>query len=361
MTTTASTTSRHVLVVGGHGATGSGVVDAALRRDNFKVSTAGRRPAPDHLLDGRAAPPHVTIDLQTAVGPDAKPEGLSDVTDLVFCAYLHRPTMAEAVGPNVAMLKNILAHLSAAAAPLRRVVLVGGGKSYGPHLGPYRTPAKESDPRVMGPIFYDDQEDVLRSWSAETGGSWTVVRPDAMVGPSLGSPMNLVTGIATFALISKQRGLALRFPGSFEAWNALHQVTDADIFGDAVLWALTSDASRNEIFNVTNGDNFRWKHLWHDIARFFDMAVEEPQPMSLVTQMADKEPEWDRIVEQSGLAPTAWSDIASWPFLDGVLNIPFDMVQSTIKIRQAGFGDCVDTHESFLRQLARLRSARLIP
>ena len=361
MPTTETTIPRHVLVLGGYGATGSGVVDAASRHDGFRVSTAGRRAAPKILLNGRAAPPHFTIDLMQTVDAGTKIDGLSDVTDLVFCAYAHMPTMAECVAPNVAMLTNILSLLAQAGAPLQRVVLTGGGKSYGPHLGPYKTPAKESDPRVMGPIFYEDQEGVLRDWSAKTGGSWTVVRPDGVVGLSLGSPMNLITGIATFALVSKQRGLALRFPGSFDAWNALHQVTDADIFGDAVFWALGSDEARNEIFNVTNGDNFRWKHLWHDIAGFFDMAVEEPQPMSLVTQMADKEADWNLIVEQHGLVPTVWSDIASWPFLDAIFNIPFDMVQSTIKVRQAGFGDCIDTHQSFLRHLARLRSARLIP
>jgi hypothetical protein len=43
------------------------------------------------------------------------------------------------------------------------------------------------------------------------------------------------------------------------------------------------------------------------------------------------------------------------------LNIDFDMVQSTITIRQAGFNDCIDTHESLINQLDRLRTAKLIP
>jgi hypothetical protein len=34
---------------------------------------------------------------------------------------------------------------------------------------------------------------------------------------------------------------------------------------------------------------------------------------------------------------------------------------STIKIRQAGFADCIDTHQSFRRQLTRLRDMRIIP
>ena len=34
-----------------------------------------------------------------------------------------------------------------------------GGKAYGSDLGPYKTPAREDDPRLMSPNFYYDQED----------------------------------------------------------------------------------------------------------------------------------------------------------------------------------------------------------
>jgi hypothetical protein len=36
-------------------------------------------------------------------------------------------------------------------------------------------------------------------------------------------------------------------------------------------------------------------------------------------------------------------------------------IQSTTKIRQAGFADCSDTHQSFTRQLTRLRELRIVP
>jgi hypothetical protein len=34
---------------------------------------------------------------------------------------------------------------------------------------------------------------------------------------------------------------------------------------------------------------------------------------------------------------------------------------AAVKIRQAGFADCIDTHQSFRRQLTRLREMRIIP
>ena len=48
-------------------------------------------------------------------------------------------------------------------------MLIGGGESYGERLGPYKTPAKESDPRFLGPIFYNEQEDLLAD-RARRGG-----------------------------------------------------------------------------------------------------------------------------------------------------------------------------------------------
>jgi predicted dithiol-disulfide oxidoreductase (DUF899 family) len=38
-----------------------------------------------------------------------------------------------------------------------------------------------------------------------------------------------------------------------------------------------------------------------------------------------------------------------------------ETILSTIKIRKAGFADCIDTHQSFRRQLTRLRDLRIIP
>ncbi|MGF6492164.1 nucleoside-diphosphate-sugar epimerase [Luteibacter sp. 621] len=352
---------RKVLVTGGYGVSGTGVVEAALAHPSFVPVTAGRRPAPDALLGGRTPPEHVRVDLLDADATHAAFADLSGVTDVAFCAYLEGRSAAETVAPNVRMLENTLNALARSGAKVGRVVLMGGGKSYGAHLGPYKTPAKESDPRHLPPQFYEAQEDALRAWAAQNGATWTILRPDGIIGPSLGSPMNILTGIATYAAVCKEFGVPFRFPGSPQAWSALHQVTDADLLGRATLWALESDAARDEVFNVTNGDHYRWKHLWADLARFFDIPVEEPQPIPLAEYMADKGPVWDAIVKRHGLVPTSWSEIAAWPFVQGIVNVGFDLVQSTVKIRQAGFGECIDTHQSYLGHLQRLRDARLIP
>ena len=53
---------------------------------------------------------------------------------------------------------------------LRHVTFYQGGKAYGADLGPFKTPAREDDPRLMPPNFYYDQEDFLRSDSRENHG-----------------------------------------------------------------------------------------------------------------------------------------------------------------------------------------------
>ena len=74
------------------------------------------------------------------------------MTHLVFGAYVERPTLAEQVTANVALLRNTLEG-SRPGAPLRHVMLPQGMKAYGAHLGYMKTPAKETDPRLLGPNF----------------------------------------------------------------------------------------------------------------------------------------------------------------------------------------------------------------
>jgi len=201
----------------------------------------------------------------------------------------------------------------------------------------------------------------VAEWADKNGASWTVLRPHLVMGPSLNSPMNLVTGLATYAAMSRELGLPLRFPGIKEGWNSLQETTDAELFGRATLWALGEDKARNEIFNVSNGDVYRWRQLWNELAAFYDLPIAEPLAMSTVSEMSEKAPLWDSMVARYGLHATLYEQIANWAFVDWMLNFREETILSTIKIRQAGFADCIDTHQSFKRQLNRLRAMCIIP
>src|SRR5258705_10722509 len=248
----APVTKRHILLVGPYGVFGTGVVDAVAENPQWDITTAARRPVPTYRE--HAAPPHVSVDLMDREGTTKSFSSLDKVTDLVFAAYVEKPTMAETVEPNARMLRNTLEALAARNVPLRRIVLAGGAKSYGFSLGAFNAPAKETEPRLIAPIHYHQQEDIVAQWAAKNGPSWTVLRPHLVMGPSLNSPMNLVTSLATYPAMTRELGLPLRFPGTKEGWNTLQETTDAELFGRATLWALGEDKARNEIFNVSNGD-----------------------------------------------------------------------------------------------------------
>jgi DNA-binding transcriptional MocR family regulator len=66
------------------------------------------------------------------------------------------------------------------------------------------------------------------------------------------------------------------------------------------------------------------------------------------------------MVARYGLHPTPHDQIANCAFVDWMLNFGEQTIQSTIKIRQAGVADCIDTHQSFRRQLTRLRELRIV-
>ena len=350
---------REILLVGPYGVLGTGVVDAVSADPSWRIITAARRPIPAYRSDTAAR--HIAVDLMDREGTIQAFSKLDTVTDLVFAAYVEKPTMAETVEPNATMLKNTLDALAARNLPIRRIVLAGGAKSYGFSLGAFNAPAKETEPRLIAPIHYHQQEDIVAEWAAKNGSSWTVLRPHLVMGPSLNSPMNLVTGLATYAAMSRELGLPLRFPGSREGWNTLQDTTDAELFGRATLWALGEDKARNEIFNVSNGDVYRWRQLWNELATFYNIPVAEPLAMSTVSEMSEKTPLWNAMVARYGLHATPYEQIANWTFVDWMLNFREETILSSVKIRQAGFAECIDTHKSFTRQLTRLRDLRIIP
>ena len=135
---------RQILIVGPYGVLGTGVIDAVAENPKWGITTAARRPAPTYRT--QAAPPHISVDLMDREGTTKAFSSLNKVSDLVFAAYIEKPTMAETVEPNASMLKNTLHALAARNVPLQRIVLAGGAKSYGFSLGAFNAPAKETEP-----------------------------------------------------------------------------------------------------------------------------------------------------------------------------------------------------------------------
>lgn len=349
-------TKRTALVTGATGLMGGYLLQHLIEQGGSDIVTVSRR-KPDVPGEYR----HVAADLLDRADVERKLGSLRDVTHVFYSAYVERADPREQVEANTSMLVNLVDIIDAVSPVLEHVNLSEGTKWYGNHLGPFKTPAKEDDPRHMPPNFYYDQQDYLEQKQKGKRWSWTAVRPHAVCGFSTGGPMNLTLAIAVYANISKALGLPLSFPGKAGAYTALYQCTDAALLAKGTAWMATEPKAANQAFNITNGDIFRWQHLWPKFAEFFGMELAAPRHMPLARAMADKGPVWDRIVAEHGLRPHSYQEIVAWGYPESVFNSDYDIVSSTSKARQLGFHEMVDSEEMFLRMFAEFRRDRIIP
>jgi nucleoside-diphosphate-sugar epimerase len=356
---------KKILIVGGLGAVGRSAREHLETLPDWDVVGVSRR-SPD--FPTRAA--WVPVDLRDRDAVAAQLGALTDITHIAYAAVWEKTDVTrgwaeqEHVEVNLAMLRNVVEVVEAASPGLlRHITLMQGTKAYGGHLGPFRMPARETDPRYMGPNFYHDQMDWLAARQRRgKGWSWTILRPQLVCGIAVGSPLNIITAMGVFAAISREQGIPLRFPGGPAR---VGEATDARLIARAMEWAGTTEACANQIFNITNGDVYLWENVWPRLAAVFGMELAPPHPFSLARVMPENEKVWDAIVQKYGLHPYSYREIVpSWQFADFLLGYgqrPNPHHMSTIKIRKAGFADCVDTEEMFVELLSELQRRRILP
>ena len=349
-------TKRTALVTGASGLVGGYLLKHLLDQGGWDIVAVSRR-KPDMPGNYR----HIAVDLLDPADCTSKLGHLKEVSHIFFVAYIERSDPRELVTANLGMLVNLVETIEAVSPVLEHVHLSEGTKWYGNHLGPFKTPAKEDDPRHMPPNFYYDQQDFLEQRQKGKRWGWSTVRPHAVCGFSTGGPMNLTLAIAVYAAISKELGLPLSFPGKPGAYSALYQCTDAALLAKAITWMATEPKAANQAFNITNGDLFRWQNLWPRFADFFGMELAPSRYISLGRTMADKGPVWDRIVAKHGLQAHSYNEIVAWGYPENVFASDYDIVSDTGKARRLGFHDLVDSEEMFLRMFTEFRGNRIIP
>ncbi|MEK5057921.1 NAD-dependent dehydratase [Paenibacillus sp. FSL H7-0326] len=344
------------LVVGANGVIGRNLIDYLLTLPEWNIIGVSRRGGKnaDRLR-------YVAADLLNEEDTFEKLGNLTTVTHIFYAAYQDRPTWAELVPPNLAMLVNVVNAIEPIAPNLAHISLMQGYKVYGAHLGPFKTPARETDANHMPPEFNIDQQQFLEERQPGTSWTWSALRPSVVSGFALGNPMNLAMVIAIYASMSKELGLPLRFPGKPGAYNSLLEMTDANLLARATVWAATDERCANQAFNITNGDLFRWNELWPKIAKFFELETAPPLPMALEVVMADKEALWDSMVEKYDLMKNSYKDVSSWKFGDFVFSWDYDFFADSSKSRRFGFHEFVDTEKMFMDIFEQFRQRRVIP
>ena len=345
------------LVAGAGGAASKRLIEVLLADPDWSVIALARSP--------RASGGHLTavsVDLLDREACVRVLAGHRGVTHIFYTARAkHGETGVESVEENVAMLRNVLDAVEPVAAGLEHVHLVEGTKYYGMHLGPFRTPARENDPRSATPNFYYDQQDLLEQRQRGRNWAWSASRPTFIYDFAPERARNAVTVIGAYAALCHELGLPLDFPGTAAAFDSRRDLTDASLLARAMKYIAVTPACRNEAFNVANGDVVTWRELWPGIAAHFGIAAGEARPFSLNAWVRDKQPVWATIVRNHGLAETRLDEVADWAFADFHWAHGYDVVSDPTKLRAAGFPETIDSGEMLLGHLQRYREAKILP
>jgi hypothetical protein len=241
-----------------------------------------------------------------------------------------------------------------------------GTKAYGVHVRPIAIPAREDrDEMREEPNFYWLQEEFLKARQRNSDWHWTILRPQIIFGESFGSAMNLIPALGTYAAMLREDGLPLTYTGG--APNLMEAV-DADLLARAIKWAGEAPAARDQAFNITNGDVFLWRSVWPAIANALGMQLGGDAPFSLALEMPPRAQDWERIRAKYRLVSPPLADFVglSFQYADSCLGYDDERrgdpaLVSTVKLRQAGFHEFIDT-EMMLRKWFRIfQEKRYLP
>ncbi|MGB7486527.1 MAG: SDR family oxidoreductase [Phormidesmis sp.] len=303
---------------------------------------------------------HISVDLLDSDAVDAAAEKFSDITHIFYGVLAPSDDPKEEADLNARMFETLLKTVDRVSPNFERVIFLQGGKVYGAHLGVYKSPAKEDDSRHFPPNLYFRHEDFAKAFSAAKDWGWTALRPDIVIGHSVGSAMNMGNLIGVYASLCKELGLDLHFPGSAKAYEILVNTCDSDLVAMAADWAIAQKA--DGAFNITNGDVFRWKHVWPQIADHFGLKVAEPQPFDMQTRLSAQSEVWSGMVEKYGLEKHDVLDLGQGSFGDFIFNVEADAIFDVNKARRAGFQVMNrDSGQSFIRHFEAMQAAKLIP
>ncbi|PTB72171.1 hypothetical protein M440DRAFT_1342790 [Trichoderma longibrachiatum ATCC 18648] len=402
MSSVSAIANRTALVFGASGITGWAIAREAL---TYPTATTFRRVIgvtnrpldrvkaflPD---DSRLTLAHgvdLTASVDDVVAKLADIDGIEDVTDVYFAAYIQPAGTSDFAGfdilkeINVRILETAVEAVERVSKRLRFWTLQTGGKSYGfvhvPQLGFPKVPAKETAPRIPQPfrdqVFYYAQHDALQKLSAEKNWRFAEIRPDLVIGfvPGGGNAMNYVQALGIFLSFYAYREKdssggkkSLPYPGPPAAYNShyteIGQITlaRAHIFASGL-----EGASNGEIYNVgdsptTRGNN--WAEKWASICDMFGLEgipPEETASFSVAAYMAQHRDEWGNFETHHGLMHGIIQR-TSWEFMDVLTSLPvFDRQYDLTKARAAGFESRSDVLKSYEEAFALMRAAKMIP
>ncbi len=363
-----STATPTVAVIGASGLVGTAAVEHFLDEGWDVLAISRRRPE----VSSPRPFEHLAVDLRDRAACAAAFEPLRHrLTHVVFTAVHELPGLIAGwrdpsqMRINREMLEHVLDALQGPGTALRHLSLLQGTKAYGAHYHPIAVPARERGARDDHPNFYWLQEDLVRERSAEHGWTFTIFRPQLIVGPNYGVVMNLPPIIGIYAALCRAEGRPFAFPGGIPyVWEAC----DTRLVAGALHWAATHEAAAGETYNLTNGEVFEWRNLWPAMAAVLGVETAPDEPCELASFLPARAALWDDLVARHDLRPLPMAALlgeshhyADRCFAHGETAPRSPTFLSTVKIRQAGYGAAFDTEASFCHWLQVLIDRRIIP
>lgn len=369
------------LIIGVTGITGNSLAEILPLSDTpggpWKVYGVARRPRPSWNADHPVE--YIQCDVLDREETVSKLSKLSDVTHLFYVTWSSQSNEALNCSVNGDMFRNVLHAIIPHAPNLKHICLQTGRKHY---IGPFTSlgkiqihdpPFHEDLPRLDVVNFYYTLEDILfeeteKKRKKDDGVknlTWSIHRPGVIFGFSPYSMMNIICTLCVYATICKHEGSKLKFPGSRAAWECLWDASDADLIAEHQIWAAVDPYAKNEAFNCSNGDLFKWKHFWKVLAEQFgvecDDEICEGKEESLQEMMKGKEPVWEEIVKEKGLVPTKLEDVGVWWFADIVLKTETSWIDSMNKSKEYGFLGFRNSKYSFISWIDKMKAYKIVP
>ena len=194
----------------------------------------------------------------------------------------------------------------------------------------------------------------------------------------MASPLNPITAMIVHAFIKRELGEPLSYPGRE---RYVTELMDSRLLAKAIEWAAnhSHDAAKNETFNINNGDTVVLEGAYVKLANHLNMPVAEPKMVELSNIMKDEKYDkvWQEMVKKYSLQNLSLAEIVgqSWESFDAFVHsmgsskrtLPTTQrmfagqMMSTIKLRQHGFHDMIDSEQMLLRWVDELREQNIVP
>jgi len=350
--------------VGSAGIVGHNLTKYLLLNHDWKVTGVAQKEYP-HCPKGLNVLYCNLLDYEAAKSC-LNEDKMKDITHVFFGAWKHEDSEEKELEVNSNLFQNLV-NIVKESPKLKYIYLQTGTKYYGMHLGPneqsFISPFKENQARITAPLLHHAQEDILKNICKEKKGlKYSIGRPPIIIGFTLDHAMNFGLSLAIYAVIMKELGEPLIFPGSEKAFHSLREFVDSGLLCRFILYTQSHDFCHKQAFNITNGDSIRASQYWPLVANYFGMEWKlADKGFSIQEHMKNKEDVWRKIVQKYGLHDIEFSKVNAFSFLEQMLIREWDEVSNINKVEKYGFRCHNDTDQVFLNYFNSLKNMMVIP